>query len=49
MSNEKALNPLDYLDLPTNRYLGEPQDILLGRKLKCSKILKNKKRAFIKL
>lgn len=31
--HEKALNPLDYLDLPTNRYLGEPQDILLGRKL----------------
>jgi len=31
--NERALNPLDYLDLPVNRYLSEPQDILLGRKL----------------
>lgn len=31
--NEKILNPLDYLDLPLNRYLSEPQDMLLGRKL----------------
>ena len=31
--NEKELNPLDYLDLPHNRYLGENEDILLGRKL----------------
>ncbi len=31
--NEKALNPLDYLDLPCNTYLKDPQDILLGRKL----------------
>jgi len=31
--NECALNPLEYLDLPLNRYLSEPQDILLGRKL----------------
>ncbi|WP_263833271.1 tRNA pseudouridine(55) synthase TruB [Sulfurospirillum oryzae] len=31
--NEKALNPLDYLDLPLNHYLGDTQDILLGRKL----------------
>lgn len=31
--NEKELNPLAYLDLPSNHYLGDPQDILLGRKL----------------
>jgi len=31
--NEKALNPLEYLDLPQNAYLKDPQDILLGRKL----------------
>lgn len=31
--NEKALNPLEYLDLPENAYLKDPQDILLGRKL----------------
>lgn len=31
--NEKELNPLDYLDLPKNHYLGDLQDIVLGRKL----------------
>ena len=31
--NEKVLNPLEYLDLAINRYLGDPQDMLLGRKL----------------
>ena len=31
--DEKPLNPLAYIDLPTNRYLGEKEDILLGRKL----------------
>lgn len=31
--DEKALNPLDFIDLPRNRYLGEKEDILLGRKL----------------
>jgi tRNA pseudouridine55 synthase len=33
--NERSLNPLDYLDLKPNRYLGDPNDILLGRKLTC--------------
>ena len=32
-ANEKELNPLEYLDLPSNYYLGDPSDILLGRKL----------------
>lgn len=31
--NSGDLNPVDYLDLPKNNYLGDPQDILLGRKL----------------
>lgn len=31
--NEKELNPLDYLELASNAYLGDPHDILLGRKL----------------
>ncbi len=31
--NERALNPLDYLDMPSNRYLADPKNIALGRKL----------------
>lgn len=31
--NETPLNPLDYLDVADNRYLSEPENILLGRKL----------------
>ncbi len=31
--DEKALNPLAYLDVPENHYKNDPQDILLGRKL----------------
>lgn len=31
--NEKALNPLEYLDLDSNTYCGDMSDILLGRKL----------------
>ena len=30
---ERPLNPLDYLDPPENRYLGDPNDLRLGRKL----------------
>ena len=30
---EKPLHPLDCIDLPRNRYVGEAEDILLGRKL----------------
>lgn len=32
-NNEQELNPLEYIDLPHNRYLKEAEDILLGRKL----------------
>lgn len=32
--NETPLNPLDYLDVLDNRYKSEPQNILLGRKLR---------------
>jgi tRNA pseudouridine55 synthase len=31
--NEKALDPLEYIDLPRNEYLGLDDDISLGRKL----------------
>ncbi len=32
--NEKALNPVEMLDMEENFYLGDPQDLKLGRKLK---------------
>ncbi len=31
--NEKALNPLEYLEPPLNPYLGKIEDLLLGRKV----------------
>ncbi len=31
--NEKALNPLEFIDIKTNRYLGDIEDIRLGRKI----------------
>jgi len=31
--NEKALNPLEYLDLEKNEYLGDKENLVLGRKL----------------
>jgi len=31
--NEKPLNPLEYLQPPINRYLGNPNDLILGKKL----------------
>lgn len=31
--NERLLDPLAYIDLPSNTYLGNSEDILLGRKL----------------
>ena len=31
--NERELNPLDFLDVPKNRYLGDVENIKLGRKL----------------
>ncbi len=39
--NEKALNPLDYLKPPPNRYLGNPEDLILGRKL-CASAFENR-------
>jgi tRNA pseudouridine55 synthase len=32
--NEKSLNPLDFLEFPENRYLGDFHDIYFGKKLK---------------
>lgn len=34
--NEKFLNPLDFIDLPSNEYLGDILDIKLGKKLEAS-------------
>ena len=31
--NEKSLNPLDYLQPPLNRYLEDPNNLILGKKL----------------
>jgi len=31
--NEKPLNPLDFLQPPLNHYLGDPNDLILGKKL----------------
>ncbi len=31
--DEKALNPIPYLNMPQNFYMGNPEDILLGRKV----------------
>ncbi|BDY13371.1 tRNA pseudouridine(55) synthase TruB [Hydrogenimonas cancrithermarum] len=31
--HEKPLDPLEYLQPPRNRYLGDPRDLLLGKKL----------------
>jgi tRNA pseudouridine55 synthase len=30
---ERALDPIEYLEPPQNRYLGDPQDLMLGKKL----------------
>lgn len=32
--NERPLDPLNYLKPPRNRYLGDPDDLILGRKLR---------------
>lgn len=34
--NETPLNPLEYLNLTKNSYKGDIEDIILGKKLKCS-------------
>ena len=36
-NNEEPLNPLEYLQPPLNRYLGDPNDLLMGKKLSISK------------
>ena len=32
--NERALNPLDFISLPQNEYLGDLSDIAFGKKLR---------------
>lgn len=44
--NEKALNPLDFLKLNKNEYLGDESDIALGKKLKIQNF-KEQKMGFI--
>ena len=36
--NERFLNPLDYISLPQNEYLGDPADVMLGKKLSVEKL-----------
>lgn len=45
--NERPLNPPDYIDLPRNRYLGDSEDILLGRKLDLLKFEKREEGEYI--
>ena len=35
--HERPLDPLEVLEPPLNRYLGDPQDLLLGRKLRAER------------
>ena len=45
--NEKALNPIDYLDLEKNEYLGDKENLHLGRKLKIEDFKNNKKGKYV--
>ena len=44
---EKALDPTHYLDLETNRYLGDPDDIKLGKKLRIEQFEKQKEARYL--
>ena len=44
---EKALDPTRYLDLETNRYLGDPDDIKLGKKLRIEQFEKQKEARYL--
>ncbi len=47
---EKALNPLKFLNLKENYYIGDKRDILVGKKLKIDNLkIKDEGRYFIKL
>ena len=45
--NEKALNPLEYLDLEKNEYLGDKENLVLGRKLNIEDFKITKKGKYI--
>jgi len=45
--DEKALNPLNYLDLEKNEYLGDIQNLVLGRKLKIKDFKNQQKGKYI--
>jgi tRNA pseudouridine55 synthase len=45
--DEKALNPLEYLDLEKNEYLGDEENLILGRKLSISDFKITKKGKYV--
>lgn len=44
---EKPLDPTFYLDMETNRYLGDPNDIKLGKKLRIEQFEKQKEARYL--
>ena len=45
--NEKSLNPLEYLDLEKNSYLGDIENLILGRKLSINDFEKQDKGKYV--
>ena len=45
--NEKSLNPLEYLDLEKNSYLGDVENLMLGRKLSINDFEKQDKGKYV--
>jgi len=45
--NEKSLNPLEYLDVKTNIYLGDIQNLMLGKKLDINDFEKQQKGKYV--
>ena len=45
--NEKSLNPLEYLDLEKNSYLGDIENLMLGRKLSINDFEKQDKGKYV--
>ena len=45
--NEKPLNPFEYLDLEKNEYLGDKQNLALGRKLNINDFKIKKKGKYV--
>jgi tRNA pseudouridine55 synthase len=45
--NEKALDPLPYLDMEENFYMGNPEDLKLGRKVRLEDFQKQKEAVYL--